>query len=144
MAKEMNTYIYIYISCQFHQILLIMQGAIRMGNLSRMCHFFFFFNAFLSIFTICLLRPPNMYPHHLGKEKRIRKRSKAGVIQFLTSTKLITLNRQVAIHKSRNRSLHVHSQTYNAGKSSPYYSHSHSRLRLRQLNQDRMVVQKTR
>lgn len=85
-----------------------------------------------------------MYPHHLGKEKRIRKRSKAGVIQFLTSTKLITLNRQVAIHKSRNRSLHVHLQTYNAGKSSPYYSHSHSRLRLRQLNQDRMVVQKTR
>lgn len=70
------------------------------------------------------------------------------MIQFLTSTKLITLNRQVAIHKSRNPSLHVHSQTYNAGKSSPYYSHSHSRLRLplplRQLNQDRMVVQKTR
>lgn len=143
MAKEMNTYIYIYFMSVSPDP-ADYAGGYKNGKSFPHVSFFFFFNAFLSIFTICLLRPPNMYPHHLGKEKRIRKRSKTGVIQISTSTKLITLNRQVAIHKSRNRSLHVHSQTYNAGKSSPYYSHPHSRLRLRQLNQERMVVQKIR
>lgn len=48
-------------------------GSIRSVN-------FFFFNAFLSIFTVCLLRPPNLYspfpPTKTGQRKRIKKKKK--------------------------------------------------------------------
>lgn len=35
---------------------------------------FFFCNAFLSIFTVCLLRPINLYPHHLDNEKKEKEK----------------------------------------------------------------------
>lgn len=104
----------IYISCQFATYVLVWwclnlccRGD-KNGEVFAVS-IFFFFNAFLSIFTVCLLRPPNLYspfpPTKTGQRKRIKKkeeeeeakRSKGVVIQCLTSTTshlLLTVKRQ--------------------------------------------------
>lgn len=65
-----------------------------MGNLCSAI-FFFFFNAFLSVFTICLIRPPTCIPifsHQPGKEKNKKKKKQRskGCDTFLTEHSLFT------------------------------------------------------